>query len=61
MMLQSILSNINKWFRYQALSEEEKFLSGAKDLIELEYRQRLIKYQQAPWQIKERHWSQFHK
>ena len=38
------------------ITEEEKYLSDSVDLVDLENRQKLIMYNQAPYQINGRHW-----
>ena len=59
-MMQSLIESAKTWFVKQAqragMTEEERYLSDSVDLVDLENRQKLIMYNQAPYQINGRHW-----
>jgi hypothetical protein len=58
--MQSLIESVKTWFVKQAqragMTEEERYLSDSVDLVDLENRQKLIMYNQAPYQINGRHW-----
>jgi hypothetical protein len=58
--MQSLIESAKTWFVKQAqragMTEEERYLSDSVDLVDLENRQKLIMYNQAPYQINGRHW-----
>ena len=58
--MQSLIESAKTWFAKQVkragMTEEERYLSDSVDLVDLENRQKLIMYNQAPYQINGRHW-----
>ena len=58
--MQSLIEFAKSWLTKQVkratMTQEERYLSESIDLADFEARQQKIMYNQAPYQIKGRHW-----
>ena len=55
-LIESAKDYITNAIKRASMTEEERYLSDSIDLVDLENRQKLIMYNQAPYQINGRHW-----
>jgi hypothetical protein len=59
-MMQSFAKSVKNYIvnaiKRAAMTDEERYLSDSVDLVDLEQRQKVIAYGQAPYQINGRHW-----